>query len=87
MSVGRGMAYAWMRAIREGYLAKQKMAHLSNSRWKYLRRRLHERNQKGSGLPLLLGFGLANVVKNFVKKRLQKGSGQRRKRRRITRRP
>ena len=60
MGVGMGMAHAWMRAIREGYLAKQRMAHLSKSRWKYLRKRLHQQgrglNQTGSGLPLILGF-------------------------------
>ena len=41
MGVGMGMAHAWMRAIHEGYLAKQRMAHLSKNRWKYLGKQLH----------------------------------------------
>ena len=82
-----GMAHTWMRAICEGYLAKQNMAHLSRNRWKYLGKKLHQQgsglNETGSGLPLLLGFGLANVAKKLITKLAQKGSGLRRRRTRI----
>ena len=51
MGLGRGMAQAWMRAI-QGYVARQKMAHLSKSCWKYLGKRAYEHSQeqqKGRG--------------------------------------
>ena len=62
MGVGYGMASAWMRAIREGYKARQTMAHLSRSRWKYLGKQL---NQRGSGIfiPILASYALKKMRK------------------------
>ena len=93
MGVGWGMAKAWLGAIREGYRARQTMAHLSRSRWKYLGKRLHQHqkgrglNQTGSGLGIPLAM-LASWGINKIRQKIQKGSGKQRKRRRkkITRR-
>ena len=42
MGLAKGMAHAWMRVIREGFLAKQRMAHLSKKQWNYLRKKAYE---------------------------------------------
>ena len=86
MGVRWGMAKAWLGAIREGYKARQMMAHLSKNRWKYMAKRLHQggrgfKTQKGSGFGIPLAM-LASWGINKIRKKIQGGSG--RKRRKIT---
>ena len=83
MGVGWGMAKAWLGAIREGYKARQTMAHSSKNRWKYMAKRLHQggrgfKTQKGSGFGIPLAM-LASWGINKIMKKIQKGSGIRRK--------
>ena len=49
MGIGKGMAQAWMRVIREGYLARQRQAHLSKNCWNYLGKRIHQHHQQQKG--------------------------------------
>ena len=43
MGIAKGMAQAW---IREGYLARQRQAHLSKSCWNYLGKIIHQHHQQ-----------------------------------------
>ena len=84
MGVGVGMANAWIRAIREGYKARQTMSHLSKKRWNHMGKRLYQ-NQHGSGLiggiiPLVGTY----ILKKLIKKK-QTGSGKPKKRKRLKR--
>ena len=77
------LASALMNVVREGYLARQKYAHLSKNKWKYMANRIYE-HQKGRGLNQTGGFGVlpalaAKWIIGKVIKKVQGGSGIRRK--------
>ena len=91
MGVGWGMAKAWLGVMREGYKARQTMAHLNKNRWNYMGKQLYkhqkgrslnqtkrrrQRNQQGSGFPLVM---LASWGINKIRKKIQEGTGKKAK--------